>query len=1173
MMRWLRWLMNLTVLGTLGVLILSGLIWWVGPLLSIGSWRPLDGWIGPTLLTVLLWALWVGSFMVRMWQQRRSNAALLRGISAAATATDRESEVLQQRFREALDKIKNAGKGKSRFGSTSSLYELPWYVFIGAPGSGKTTALQNAGLHFLLTDGNNAGPVKGVGGTRNCDWWFTSEAVLIDTAGRYTTQECDNVVDANAWVNFLTLLRKSRPRRPINGVLLTINIQDLLQQNATERKEHAQKLYFRLHELQSMLGVHAPVYVLITKTDLVSGFNETFDAFSKEQRDQVWGFTFDSVTEGSAPLASFESDFKALEQRLNGTMFERLQAERNVSKRAKMFGFSMEFAGLRPVLGEFFGMVFPDGGALQENVRLRGVYFTSGTQEGSPIDRVMGALLRAFGLQTNAAMLPGQRGKSFFLRRLLQDIIFTEQHLVAFNPVVERRRLMLRSVGFALVALLAVTLVSGWTVSYLRNQTYARQISAKVPELKQLVDAIPPAQSSDVAPLLPSMTAVHLAARVPEFSVDNPPMLNALGLYQGDKLDAAAQIAYHRLLQRALLPRIARRLEERLRASSKNNLEQAYEALKHYLLLYTPNKFDTQSLKAWIVVDWDANYQHSLSPEQRNALDGHLDALLAMGAPDAGVSPIDKALVDATRDMLTAFPLEYRVYSRIKRQYPGDLPEFSVARAAGPNAAQVFERSSGEPLSKGISGFYTKDGYQNTFKRSVQTAALKLAAEEGWVLGVRNGISLKDVASRELGDRVRRLYLEDYIKVWDQYIADVRLIQVTGVEAGMNAARVLAAVDSPLAAYLRAVAKETTLVPPVGQDSQSLTGKLAEQANKAKNDMAQLAGVQPTPDAAGAGPLERMVDDNFANMNRLVQGSPAPIDNVLKLFGDVYAQLLAVDSANKSGAPPPPSGGIDRVKAEAGIQPDPIRSMLTTLADASVKGGQIGLTMVLSNELKPIFDFCNRAITNRYPFASGSRADVLPDDFGQMFGMGGMLDDFYQRRLMALVNTGTTPWSYKPLSDGSKPATPAALIDFQRAARIREGFFRSGGKTPGFKLEMRAVEMSDGLKEFALDIDGQVINFVTGNSTSVVLNWPSQKVSSHIHIAAVPAITPLSFEGPWALFRLFDRFEVQPSSQPEKFTLTINLEGRRVRFEVIANSVVNPFRMREIQQFRCPGAL
>ena len=252
---------------------------------------------------------------------------------------------------------------------------------------------------------------------------------------------------------------------------------------------------------------------------------------------------------------------------------------------------------------------------------------------------------------------------------------------------------------------------------------------------------------------------------------------------------------------------------------------------------------------------------------------------------------------------------------------------------------------------------------------------------------------------------------------------------------------------------------------------------------------------------------------------------------------------------------------------------EPIRSMLATLADAGAKGSRDGEREVMTGELKPVFDFCNRAISNRYPFASGSKADVLPDDFGQLFGTGGMLDDFYQRRLATMVDTGANPWRYKPLADGARPAAPAALAEFQRAARIREGFFRSGGKTPGFRLEIRAVEMADGLKELALDIDGQTVKFVAGNTASVVVSWPSQKVGSQIKLSATPAIAPLSFEGPWALFRLFDRFDVQPSAQPEKFNVLVNLEGKRARLEVIANSVMNPFRMREIQQFRCPGAL
>ena len=110
------------------------------------------------------------------------------------------------------------------------------YAFIGAPGSGKTTALVNAGLTFPLAEQFGKAAIRGIGGTRNCDWWFTNEAVLIDTAGRYTTQESNESVDKAEWQGFLALLRNSVRGSRLNGVLLTVSVADLLQMTAQERK-------------------------------------------------------------------------------------------------------------------------------------------------------------------------------------------------------------------------------------------------------------------------------------------------------------------------------------------------------------------------------------------------------------------------------------------------------------------------------------------------------------------------------------------------------------------------------------------------------------------------------------------------------------------------------------------------------------------------------------------------------------------------------------------------------------------------------------------------------------------------------------------------------------------------------------------------------------------------
>ena len=1180
MKRFLQILFSPVLLGTLGLLALSAIVWWIGPLVAIGSSRPLDALWARALLLLLLWSAWIARLAWAAWRRRQTNSALLAGLASGPSATDKEAQLLAQRFNDAVQRLKASG-AKSVFGGGQYLYELPWYIFIGAPGSGKTTALMNAGLQFLLGDAAR-GSVQGVGGTRNCEWWFTQDAVLVDTAGRYTTQDSDSAVDASAWDHFLALLKKSRPRQPINGVLLTVNIQDLLQQGPTERAEHAAKLRARLQELTAKLGVQAPVYVMVTKADLIGGFNESFEALGKDERDQVWGFTFAADAGAAAgpsagpsadPLPGFAALYQQLQQRLVEQLIDRMESERDALRRAAMFAFPQEFAALQPLLGDFLRQVFGGGGTLESAPRVRGIYFTSGTQEGSPIDRVMGALGRSFGIDARAAAVPGGRGKSFFLHRLLRDVVFAERGLGTANPAAERRRRLLRGAAMAGIGVLGVVVGVGWAVSRARNLDQAALVAERLPALKQALDALPPPNTADVTPLPGVLSAVHDAARTDAYDINQPPLLNGLGLYQGDKLDAAAQLAYHRLLQKSLMPRVARRLEERLRAAGKDNLENAYEALKSYLMLHTPEQFDAAALRAWITLDWDSNLAR-MAPEQRAALDGHLDALLALGPPRAALAR-DDALVASVREMLVAYPLEYRVYSRIKRQFrPADAPEFTLAGAAGPNAAQVFERASREPLTRGVSGLYTRQGYERLVKTAVQKTTAQLAREESWVLGVKaDPARLKDVAlGTGVIDKVRRLYFEDYILTWDAFLADVRLVKLGGLDRSIAVARTLSAVDSPLAAYLRGVSAETRLVP-----DPAAANALDKLAAKAKEDAARLAGAAPVDAAAGGGsggPLERMVDDHFAAIHRQVTGTPAPIDDTLKMFGEIYSQLSAVDAAQKSKSPPPPGGGADKIKAAAGQQPAPIRAMLEQLADAGASQGRSAEIAGLATELKPIAEFCNRAITGRYPFASASRNDVLPEDLGQLFGGGGLMDEFFQKRLATLVDTGAATWGYKPLGDGSKPVQAAALAEFQRAARIKDVFFRSGGKAPAMKIEMRLAEIDPALKELVIDIDGQVSKLLPGGP-SIAISWPSQRVAVQIKLSTGlgEAGPKALFEGPWALFRLFDQYQMQASAVPEKFGLLMTLDGKKARVDVIAASVFNPFQMKEIKQFRCPAAL
>ncbi|MFB1030194.1 MAG: type VI secretion IcmF C-terminal domain-containing protein, partial [Thauera sp.] len=86
--------------------------------------------------------------------------------------------------------------------------------------------------------------------------------------------------------------------------------------------------------------------------------------------------------------------------------------------------------------------------------------------------------------------------------------------------------------------------------------------------------------------------------------------------------------------------------------------------------------------------------------------------------------------------------------------------------------------------------------------------------------------------------------------------------------------------------------------------------------------------------------------------------------------------------------------------------------------------------------------------------------------------------------------------------------------------------------------------------------------------------WPGPRGSTQVRVQVQPpgpsGLSGITTEGPWALFRLFDRVRMAPTQQAERFLVDFVIDDRRAQFEVTASSVQNPFRLREIEQFQCP---
>ena len=173
-----------------GIAAVAIIIWFLGPRLHLGGAKPLASAASRLILIVAVVVVWGGIKFFRHYRAQRANRAMAEDlVSAQQTAQAAGSEeiaALKEHFEAAVAVLKQS-RVKGTFGN-QFLYELPWYIIIGPPGAGKTTALLNSDLGFPLADRIGLEPVKGVGGTRNCEWLFTNEAVLVDTAGRYTGQ-------------------------------------------------------------------------------------------------------------------------------------------------------------------------------------------------------------------------------------------------------------------------------------------------------------------------------------------------------------------------------------------------------------------------------------------------------------------------------------------------------------------------------------------------------------------------------------------------------------------------------------------------------------------------------------------------------------------------------------------------------------------------------------------------------------------------------------------------------------------------------------------------------------------------------------------------------------------------------------------------------------------------
>lgn len=529
---------------------------------GIGAWWGLSS-LGSLLAGILFFLVASALYLLLLYRgaSRKSDveSLLIQNADDAvlgASPEDREEvSLLRERLLDALERMKKGQGGRGR--KRDLLYRLPWYLIIGQPAVGKSTLVYRSGLNFPFADRENA-RVAGVGGTRHCDWFFSSEAVLLDSAGRYVSDDDE----AGKWRAFLDLLKRHRPRRPLNGLIVAVSVDELIDRGAEEREALVLRLRERLQETYEQLGIVLPVYLVFTKSDLIPGFRQFHAQLDSAQRHAVLGSTFPHQDFATADWSErFSSALSRLVTRCRAIGERRLIEGDMIHTRddPAALEFPLELQALSPMLSSFVGALLR-ANPYQAAPLLRGFYFTSALADGQPVKGAHARMIEErFGLSDSRGISTPQDGKSLFVTGLFSEVILPDQHLVGLysGPNRQRRR-QLRWCWAALAV--AALLCSGWAVSFYHNANELGDLDAQLTRAQQ-ADA---QQASSYTRWASLDTLRETAQRYVDRHRQGVPWSLRLGLYHGDELEPALRESYFTQLGYTMLTPVANNLSQSL---------------------------------------------------------------------------------------------------------------------------------------------------------------------------------------------------------------------------------------------------------------------------------------------------------------------------------------------------------------------------------------------------------------------------------------------------------------------------------------------------------------------------------------------------------------------------------------------------------------------------------
>ncbi|MHC4502087.1 MAG: type VI secretion protein IcmF/TssM N-terminal domain-containing protein, partial [Planctomycetota bacterium] len=659
---------------------------------------------GSLFLIILAGLVVVGAcvglfFLALRWHDQRV-ALRAEEVSGEVDREDPMARIMELR--------KSFNEGILHFSSfQKSIYSLPWYVIVGEKGAGKTEAIRHSGLGFPPGLHDEVDRVRmGIGGDGTLNWWFTNQAVMLDTVGEWLFKEEDEDPALSEWGELCRLLASRRPRSPVNGMVLALSVENLLKDSEEETKAKAERLSRKLAQAQQVLEIRFPIFVMVTKCDRIIGFREFFGLTLPEERQQMLGWSnpspLDEAFDPNVVEEHLQNFFSSLRRRrlelLSPAPMQEMASKSQSGRADAAYTFPGNLARVAPRLRTYLETVFLLGEWRTTPLFLRGIYFTSSLQEGPVLDQ---EVHERFGLPEEVT-LKGEDEKeeeddlerSYFLHDFFAGKVAQEKGLVldAGSARSSRRirRALLWAFGLASVSLLIVlTWLSSYTLQEeLGNERSYWEMAAEAGHWKDIGGRW--AWRPVISPV-PGGRGQFLYAGAETFDIEGSEFTT--GSFLGE---IAGRVEKPMRLPWTF--RFTARIEGGLGTRRLLAARALFESsVLRPLLAAAVERMSLQAADHW-------------RPEATDALEQLMRLALAAGGADAGGAGDDLVALDPLfRYVLLSAPADYETYARdhskvfaeaLTKLYGG-----SHAGAWPPESLDVGGKKTRQALRKGVASF------------------------------------------------------------------------------------------------------------------------------------------------------------------------------------------------------------------------------------------------------------------------------------------------------------------------------------------------------------------------------------------------------------------------------------------------------------------------------------